>query len=53
MRKKTLESRVEEDKLLLEMEMSAIAAKLMEPRLTAAKREVLEKRYQEVAAKRK
>ncbi|MBC1435795.1 ABC-F family ATP-binding cassette domain-containing protein [Listeria rocourtiae] len=51
--KKTLESRVEEDKLLLEMEMSAIAAKLMEPRLTAAKREVLEKRYQEVAAKRK
>ncbi|KGL46088.1 ABC transporter ATP-binding protein [Listeria newyorkensis] len=51
--KKTVETRVEEDKLLLEMEMSAIAAKLMEPRLTATEKAELEKRYQEVVAKRK
>ncbi|EUJ32271.1 ABC transporter ATP-binding protein [Listeria cornellensis FSL F6-0969] len=51
--KKTTTARVEEDKLLLEMEMSAIAAKLMEPRLTATEKAELEKRYQEVVAKRK
>ncbi|MBC2364138.1 ribosomal protection-like ABC-F family protein [Listeria booriae] len=51
--KQTKTMRVEEDTLLLELEMSAIAAKLMEPRLKAAEKAELEQRYQEVAAKRK
>lgn len=51
--KKTSETRIEEDKLLIEMEMSAIAAKLMDPQLTAVKKAELEARYQEVVAKRK
>ncbi|MBC6314217.1 ribosomal protection-like ABC-F family protein [Listeria grandensis] len=51
--KKASISRGEEDNLLIEMEMSAIAAKLMEPRLTASEKAELEQRYQEIVAKRK
>ncbi|MBC6297355.1 ABC-F family ATP-binding cassette domain-containing protein [Listeria sp. FSL L7-1517] len=43
----------EEDKLILEMRMSEIAGKLMQPNLKAEEKTLLEKDYQEVIAKRK
>lgn len=43
----------EEDRLILEMRMSEIAAKLMQPNLKAEEKAILEKDYQEVITKRR
>lgn len=43
----------EEDKLILEMRMSEIAAKLMQPNLKAEDKAILEKDYQEIITKRR
>ncbi|MBC2295774.1 ABC-F family ATP-binding cassette domain-containing protein, partial [Listeria welshimeri] len=42
----------EEDKLILEMRMSEIAAKLMQPNLKPAEKAMLEQTYQEIITKR-
>lgn len=42
----------EEDKLILEMRMSEIAAKLMQPNLKSTEKAILEQDYQEIITKR-
>ncbi|EMV4690218.1 ABC transporter ATP-binding protein, partial [Listeria monocytogenes] len=42
----------EEDKLILEMRMSEIAAKLMQPNLKPTEKAILEQDYQEIITKR-